>query len=85
MRGVIAFLGALGAGVALMYFLDPDRGNRRRALVRDKMTKINRQTQLAVTGKVKDISNRARGVLHEAKSVFESGDESTQQQQPTTF
>ena len=84
MRGVIAFLGALGVGAVLMYFLDPERGNRRRALVRDKATKINRQTQQAVTGKVKDIGNRARGVLHEAKSVFESGDESTQQQ-PTTF
>lgn len=84
MRGIIAFLGALGAGAALMYFIDPDRGNRRRALVRDKMTKLNRQTQEAVSGKVKDIGNRAKGMLHEAKSAFDHGDRQ-EQQQPTTF
>ena len=29
-------LGGLGLGAALMYVLDPERGKRRRALVRDK-------------------------------------------------
>ena len=84
MREVIALLGGLGAGALLMYLLDPDRGNRRRALIRDKMVKLNRQTQETVGGKVKDMSNRAKGMLHEAKSAFETGESETTQQ-PATF
>ncbi len=84
MRGILALLSGVGAGAALMYFMDPDRGNRRRALVRDKMVKLNRQTQDAVGGRVKDMSNRAKGMLHEAKSAFQQPEE-TSSQQPTTF
>ena len=84
MRGIISILAGLGAGAALMYLLDPDRGNRRRALIRDKMVKLNRQTQEAVGGRVTDLGNRAKGMLHEAKSAFESKEESSSPQ-PTTF
>lgn len=84
MREIIAVLGGIGLGAGLMYLLDPDRGNRRRALIRDKVVKLNRQTQEAVGGRVKDMGNRARGMLHEAKSVFEPAEEQ-QQQQPGTF
>lgn len=84
MREVIALLGGLGVGALLMYLLDPDRGNRRRALIRDKVVKLNRQTQEAVGGKVKDMSNRAKGMLHEAKSAFDTGESETTQQ-PATF
>ena len=82
MKGLMVLLGA-GLGAAVMYMLDPDRGNRRRALLRDKMVKINRQTQEAVSGKVHDMTNRAKGMLHEAKSSFEG--EETGREQPTTF
>ena len=82
MRELIAILGGVGLGAALMYLLDPDRGNRRRALIRDKMVKLNRQTQEAVSGRVTDMSNRAKGMLHEAKSVFEPAEE---KQQPNTY
>ena len=51
MKEVIALLGGLGAGALLMYLLDPDRGNRRRALIRDKVVKLNRQTQEALSGR----------------------------------
>lgn len=84
MKGIIAILTGLGVGAALMYLLDPERGNRRRALIRDKVVKLNRQTQEAVGGRVKDMSNRAKGMLHEAKSVFET-EEDVSQQQPTAF
>lgn len=83
MREIIAILGGIGLGAALMYLLDPDRGNRRRALIRDKMVRLNRQTQEAVSGRAKDLSNRAKGMLHEAKSVFETDE--TASQQPSTF
>lgn len=84
MRGIIAILAGLGVGAGLMYLLDPERGNRRRALLRDKMVKLNRQTQEAVSGRVKDMSNRAKGMLHEAKSAFEPK-EDVSTEQPTAF
>jgi hypothetical protein len=84
MRKLLAILGGIGVGAGLMYLLDPDRGNRRRALIRDKMVKLNRQTQQAVSGRVHDISNRAKGMLHEAKSALEP-EEDVSRQQPTAF
>lgn len=32
----------LGLGAAAMYYLDPERGHRRRALAREQMTKARR-------------------------------------------
>jgi hypothetical protein len=84
MRELIYGLGAAGIGAAAMYLLDPQQGNRRRALIRDKMVKLNRQTQEAVTGRVQDLSNRAKGMLHEAKSSVETG-HGTAADQPTAF
>jgi hypothetical protein len=83
MKGLMVLLGGAGLGAAIMYLLDPDRGNRRRALIRDKMVKVNRQTQEAVSGKVQDMTNRAKGMLHEAKSAFEP--EESGREQPSTF
>lgn len=84
MKRVVALLAGLGTGAVLMYLLDPDRGNRRRSLIRDKVVKLNRQTQHAVSGKVKDMSNRAKGLLHEAKSAFDKSKGETTQA-PSTF
>jgi gas vesicle protein len=78
MREVMILLGAAGVGAAAMYLLDPDRGNRRRALIRDKMVKLNRQTRDTVSGKVRDVTNRAKGMLHEAKSALEPDTEMQQ-------
>jgi hypothetical protein len=58
-----ALLGALGAGAALMYFLDPDNGRRRRALVRDQVVHgrnlMNDMTQAAVH----NAANHTRGAI----------------------
>ncbi|MCA1590107.1 MAG: YtxH domain-containing protein [Acidobacteria bacterium] len=70
MRGIVALLGGLGAGAALMYLFDPKDGNRRRALIRDKGVKFNRITRETMSGRVHDLANRAKGMLHEAKSSF---------------
>jgi hypothetical protein len=52
----------VGAGAVLSYFLDPDRGSRRRALARDRMVAMLHDTQEAL-GKVgRDSRNRARGL-----------------------
>jgi hypothetical protein len=65
----IALLGGIGAGIALMYFLDPEQGNRRRALLRDQLTKWTRVGRETATGKAKDIRNRTVGVMHEARKA----------------
>ena len=70
MKGILALLAGLGAGAAIMYLFDPQGGGRRRALIRDKATKINRQTREAIEGRAKDLSNRAQGVAHELKSAI---------------
>ena len=79
MREVMLVLGAAGVGAAVMYLLDPDGGRRRRALIRDQAVKLNKQTREAVAGRVGDLSNRAKGMLHEAKSSFEDKTATDQQ------
>lgn len=60
----------IGAGAALMYFFDPDRGNRRRALVRDKAQSLAKDSNLWVRKAGRDLGNRARGFAAETRSRF---------------
>ena len=55
-------LGGLGLGAALMYVLDPERGKRRRGLVRDKALKAARKAGDTLDARSRDLRNRARGV-----------------------
>ncbi len=66
----VALVSGLGLGAALMYVFDPDRGKRRRALIRDKFEAAgNKANDLA--GKMsRDLRNRVYGLAVETKSVF---------------
>jgi hypothetical protein len=66
-RGVIA---AVATGAALMYLLDPDRGGRRRALVRDQAMRMARRTGNAFDVTSRDLTNRARGVVADLQARF---------------
>ena len=55
----------LGLGAGLMYFLDPQYGNRRRALVRDKANSWVNSMDNFIDGASEDMRNRTRGVLAE--------------------
>lgn len=57
---------AIGAG--LMYLLDPDRGRRRRAMVRDQVVSSWHDLDDAVDTASRDLKNRARGVIAETRS-----------------
>lgn len=66
----VALVGGVGLGAALMYIFDPDRGGRRRALIRDKVVAAGNKAG-DVAGKVsRDLRNRADGIVAETKSLF---------------
>jgi osmotically-inducible protein OsmY len=64
-----ALVGA-GVGAALMYFFDPDRGKRRRALVRDKVEAAGNKASDYAEKMGRDIRNRAYGMVAETKALF---------------
>src|SRR5205085_3784974 len=70
----VALLSGIGVGAALMYILDPDRGGRRRALIRDKVVRASNATQCYVGKMSRDLSNRAQGLVAETKNLFRSED-----------
>lgn len=58
-----ALIGAAGLGAALMYFLDPETGRRRRSLARDRFEHGKRAVHDAAQGAVHDAANRTRGAI----------------------
>lgn len=57
-------------GAAVMYVLDPDRGRRRRALVRDKLYSAALQTRRNVYAKSRDLANRTKGMYARARHTL---------------
>ncbi|MQA90091.1 MAG: BON domain-containing protein [Gemmatimonas sp.] len=58
-------------GAGLMYLLDPDRGRRRRALVRDQAVHGGHEVEDigdGVASKARHLRNRARGAMLEVKN-----------------
>jgi uncharacterized membrane protein len=68
----LATTAALGA--AAMYFYDPQRGKRRRALLRDKLTHLAKQSGTAYDAFAQDAANRVQGMLAELQSLTTPGD-----------
>src|SRR5436309_3141098 len=60
----------LGAGAAAMYFMDPDRGARRRAILADKVSSSVRQVPRTLRVTKIDLANRARGIWSETQNMF---------------
>jgi BON domain-containing protein len=65
-----ALLIGLGLGIGLMYFLDPQRGRRRRALVRDKLVHSSRVSTDALGAAGVDLGHRVTGLVARARSVL---------------
>ena len=64
---------AAGAGAALMFFFDPARGKRRRALVRDKAAKVARESSRSFLRATRDLGHRTQGVVAETRSQILPG------------
>ena len=58
-------LTTVGLGAGLMYFLDPQQGPRRRAMVVDKANRFVNNIDDSIEKAVEDTRNRTRGVLYE--------------------
>lgn len=64
-------LTGLGVGAGLMYFLDPGRGARRRALMRDRLVHASRVTGDAASATGRDMAHRASGVAARIRGRME--------------
>lgn len=73
-NSVLGILAGIGTGAAVMYFLDPDRGARRRAIAGDKVASSMRRLPRAVRVTKQDLANRAHGVWAETQHLFTSND-----------
>lgn len=74
MNKKIALIGGLGLGAALMYLLDPDRGERRRAVIREKAEGAANKAGEYAEKMSQDIRDRASEVVAEAKAIFKGVD-----------
>jgi uncharacterized membrane protein len=63
-------LSGIGIGAGLMYVFDPDKGNRRRALIRDRLVHIIHETRDALDKTERDMKNRAKGLAAELSHLF---------------
>ena len=63
LRGIVS-------GAAVMYFLDPQMGARRRALARDKMVKFFNRASERVGNATERAADRARGIAAETARRF---------------
>jgi uncharacterized membrane protein len=61
-------MGAATVGGLLVYFLDPETGKRRRTLVKDRSVSFVKDADRAIGKASRDLSNRARGAVAEARS-----------------
>jgi hypothetical protein len=66
---VLPFISGMGMGAGIMYALDPDRGNRRRAMAQQKLFRLGHLVGDAVDKGVRDLEHRAEGLFAEAMSL----------------
>jgi hypothetical protein len=75
-------LGGVLLGAGAMYVLDPDRGARRRALIRDQGIRASRKLGEGVGAAARDVRNRSTGAAAELSSRLkrdQAGDEIVQE------
>ncbi len=65
---VLMLLAGFIGGAALMYLFDPERGERRRALIGAHVEDAVSDASDSLEGKAKEVVNRAQNVAHEAQS-----------------
>lgn len=76
---LLTLAGGIGLGAAVMYFMDPERGRRRRALVRDQVAHLAATVPTGVRATRRDLTNRSRGLVATVRGRFadDSADDET--------
>ena len=67
---MLSLIAGLGAGATVMYFADPDRGHRRRAIAKDKIKSSARSLSRTASKTRRDLANRAYGFWAESKDIL---------------
>jgi len=67
----MALLAGAAIGAGTMLLLDPDRGARRRALIRDKAARAAKRTSHGFDALTRDVANRTRGVSASIRHVLD--------------
>lgn len=70
MNKSLTLVGGLGLGAALMYIFDPDRGKRRRAMIREKVESAGNKAGDKASKMGQNLRNRASGMIAETRSMF---------------
>jgi len=63
-------IGGAGVGATVMYLLDPDRGRRRRAMLRDKGIHGIRSTGRSMGALSRDVAHRSLGLFARSRFVI---------------
>lgn len=71
MRNDVALFAGVALGAGTMFLLDPDRGARRRALIRDKAARAANKTTDGLEAMTRDVANRTRGVAANLRARFD--------------
>ncbi len=71
---VMSFISGVGFGAGIMYVLDPDRGNRRRAMAQQKLFRLMRQAGDAADKGVRDLEHRVQGMFAEGRAMIHGGE-----------
>jgi gas vesicle protein len=69
-RNDVAVLTGVAIGAGTMFLLDPDRGRRRRALIRDKAARAANKTTDGLDALTRDVANRTHGAAASLRSRF---------------
>jgi uncharacterized membrane protein len=72
----LSVIAGIGLGAGLEYLFDPERGNRRRAVIRDKTVRALNKTGDAIEATARDLQHRLIGTVSELRSrITEAGEE----------
>lgn len=74
-RDVWQVLAAAAVGAATMYYLDPQQGSRRRALVRDKAVAITNDATELARAQGRHVANTTHGVVESGRARLRRSDE----------